>query len=84
VREFVVAQRKDEGRQRELATVAWYTATLTRAKKIPSLRELLRKRGQQTQEEQAQVWRRAAQAFGLKVSRHDPRAVRIVRPQKHG
>lgn len=45
---------------------------------LPTYQELMRL-GPQTPEEQAEVWMQAANAFGLKVTKHNKRKVRIIR-----
>jgi hypothetical protein len=45
---------------------------------MPTYQELMRL-GPQTPEEQAEVWLQAANAFSLRVRKHNKRRVRIIR-----
>lgn len=78
VREFVVAKRLSERRQREAVSLALAGAAFQRAQKIPRLDEVMGT-NRQTPEQQETMWRHIANVNRLKVKRHNPRRVRIVR-----
>lgn len=79
-REFVVAKtRAIEEQERDVA-LAWYTANLVRAQKIPSLKELLRQlrpQRKQTRREQHAIVHQLSAQLGKPLKR-----VRLVHKER--
>lgn len=73
-REFVVARRRSQEESDRDLVLAWHTAAMTRAKKLPNIKELLseRKRGpakRQTWQEQKAAIAMISARFKIPVQR---------------
>jgi hypothetical protein len=69
-RELVVAREKVERQHNRDTALAWRTAMLQRAKKIPGLKELLTaKKGRQSVSEMRDVLEMLSQRYGGKVQK---------------
>jgi hypothetical protein len=80
-REFVVAKRRRREQTEHALWVAWETANLSRADKLPQFKDLVKKRlltKQEISEEQAAMWRHIGELYG-RVRKHKKGRVRIIR-----